>query len=88
MQQFARGFPRQSPVGKTCFIEWRQVLIQPDGRGMTALGWIVMLSPLAIVFAMSFGAQRMRTGTLQLLFWAFATVTNNDTQHVAIVSPQ
>jgi uncharacterized protein len=49
-----------------------QVLIQADGRGMSGLGWIVMLSPLAIVFAMSFGAQRMRTGTLQLLFWAFA----------------
>ena len=49
-----------------------QFLIQADGRGMSGLGWIVMLSPLAIVFAMSFGAQRMRTGTLQLLFWAFA----------------
>jgi FtsH-binding integral membrane protein len=31
-----------------------------------------MLSPLAIVFAMSFGMARMRTATLQLLFWAFA----------------
>ena len=51
-----------------------QVLIQADGRGMSGLGWIVMLSPLAIVFAMSFGAQRMRTSTLQMLFWAFATV--------------
>jgi len=49
-----------------------QTLIAPNGRGMSMLGWIVTLSPLAIVFAMSFGAQRMRTGTLQLLFWAFA----------------
>jgi FtsH-binding integral membrane protein len=49
-----------------------QVLISASGRGMSGLGWIVTLSPLAIVFAMSFGAQRMRTGTLQLLFWAFA----------------
>jgi hypothetical protein len=39
---------------------------------MSGLGWIVTLSPLAIVFAMSFGAARMRTSTLQLLFWAFA----------------
>ena len=38
----------------------------------TPLRWLIVLSPLAIVFAMSFGAQRMRTGTLQLLFWAFA----------------
>ena len=49
-----------------------QVMIQPDGRGMSLLGWVVTLSPLAIVFAMSFGANRMSTGTLQLLFWAFA----------------
>ena len=29
------------------------------GRGMSLLGWIVILSPLAIVFAMSFGMNRM-----------------------------
>jgi FtsH-binding integral membrane protein len=50
------------------------VLVQPDGQGMTLLGWIVTLSPLAFVFAMSFGVNRMSTGTLQLLFWAFAAV--------------
>ncbi len=36
------------------------------------LKWVVILSPLAIVMAMSFGANRMKTGTLQVLFWAFA----------------
>lgn len=50
------------------------VLVQPDGQGMSLLGWIVTLSPLAFVFAMSFGVNRMRTSTLQLLFWAFAAV--------------
>ncbi len=49
-----------------------QYLISPSGRGMSMLGWIVMLSPLAIVFAMSFGANRMRSASLQMLFWAFA----------------
>jgi FtsH-binding integral membrane protein len=34
--------------------------------------WLVALSPLAIVFAMSFGANKFSTGTLQLLFWGFA----------------
>ena len=34
--------------------------------------WVIILSPLAIVFAMSFGANRMSAATLQLLFWAFA----------------
>ena len=47
------------------------VLFGPNG-GMSALGWIAALSPLAIVFAMSFGASRMSEGTLQALFWAYA----------------
>ncbi len=40
----------------------------------SALRWIVGLSPVAIVFAMSFGANRFSTGTLQLMFWGFATL--------------
>jgi hypothetical protein len=40
----------------------------------SALRWIVGLSPIAIVFAMSFGANRFSTGTLQLMFWGFATL--------------
>ncbi|MES2096881.1 MAG: Bax inhibitor-1/YccA family protein [Pseudomonadota bacterium] len=48
-----------------------QALVSPTG-GLSGLGWIAMLSPLAIVFAMSFGQNRMSTGTLQALFWAYA----------------
>jgi uncharacterized protein len=48
------------------------ILLSQSGRGMSPIGWVVILSPLAIVFAMSFGMARMRTSTLQLLFWAFA----------------
>jgi uncharacterized protein len=48
------------------------VLLSQSGRGMSGLGWLITLSPLAIVFAMSFGMARMRTSTLQILFWAFA----------------
>jgi FtsH-binding integral membrane protein len=47
----------------------RGVMLQP-----TILGWIVSLSPLAIVFAMSFGANRFSKTTLQALFWGFATL--------------
>ncbi len=36
------------------------------------LMWIVALSPLAIVFAMSFGQNKFSTGTLQAMFWGFA----------------
>ncbi len=43
-------------------------------QGGGFLPWLIILSPLAIVFAMSFGQNRMQTGTLQLLFWGFATL--------------
>lgn len=36
------------------------------------LGWLIQLAPLGFVLAMSFGLNRMRTSTLQTLFWAFA----------------
>jgi FtsH-binding integral membrane protein len=38
------------------------------------LMWLVALSPLAIVFAMSFGAQKFSTTTLQAMFWGFAVL--------------
>lgn len=38
------------------------------------LAWIVILSPLAIVFTMSLGANRFSTGALQAMFWGFATL--------------
>ncbi|HKX80171.1 MAG TPA: Bax inhibitor-1/YccA family protein [Novosphingobium sp.] len=36
--------------------------------------WLVILAPLAIVFAMSFGQGRFSTGTLQAMFWGFAVL--------------
>ncbi len=42
--------------------------------GGGVLSWLIILSPLAIVMAMSFGANRFSTGTLQLLYWGFATL--------------
>jgi FtsH-binding integral membrane protein len=42
--------------------------------GMNGLGWLVMLSPLAIVMIMSFGINRISTGTAQALYWVYATV--------------
>jgi FtsH-binding integral membrane protein len=48
------------------------VIVNQAGTGMTGLGWIVTLAPLAFVMVMSFGLNRLSTSTLQLLFWAFA----------------
>ena len=36
------------------------------------LMWLIALAPLGFVFAMSFGANRMQTSTLRLLFWGFS----------------
>jgi FtsH-binding integral membrane protein len=38
------------------------------------LAWVIMLSPLAIVFAMSFGQGKFSTTTLQAMFWGFAVL--------------
>ena len=38
----------------------------------TPLRWLFILSPLAIVFAMSFGRERFSAGALQAMFWGFA----------------
>ncbi|RDE06490.1 Bax inhibitor-1 family protein [Sphingomonas aracearum] len=51
---------------------WR-MLVSPTG-GMSGLGMLFAFSPLAIVFAMSFGANRMSSTTLQALFWAYAAL--------------
>jgi FtsH-binding integral membrane protein len=49
------------------------VLFGDAGRP-SLLGYAVMFAPLAIVLGMSFGQNRMSTGTIQALFWGFATL--------------
>ena len=38
------------------------------------LRWVIMFAPLAFVMVLSFGINRLSTGTAQLIFWAFAAV--------------
>ena len=52
------------------------------------LRWIVALSPLAIVFAMSFGANRFSTPALQAMFWGFATVMGLSLSTIFLVYTQ
>lgn len=40
----------------------------------TPLGWVIQLAPLGFVLAMSFGLNKMKTSTLQALFWGFSVV--------------
>jgi len=54
------------------FAQWDGAPAVLFGPGI--LKWVIMLSPLAFVMVLSFGINRLSTGTAQLLFWAFATV--------------
>lgn len=36
--------------------------------------WVVMLAPIGFVLAMNFGINRMKTSTLQMLYWGFCVV--------------
>jgi FtsH-binding integral membrane protein len=40
----------------------------------SVLGWIVAIAPLGVVLWMSFGINRISTGTAQFLFWTFAVL--------------
>src|ERR1043166_9267793 len=65
------------------------LLMARSGMAASLVGspavWLVALSPLAIVFAMSFGANRMRLPTLQMLFWAFAVLMGMSLSTVFLV---
>jgi len=41
---------------------------------VSPLKWLFILAPLAMVFAISFGIQRLKPATAQLLFWAFSAL--------------
>ncbi|WP_324074678.1 MAG: Bax inhibitor-1/YccA family protein [Erythrobacter sp.] len=49
------------------------------------LRWIVALSPMIVVFAMSFGANRFSTATLQAMFWGFAVLMGLSLSSVFLV---
>ncbi len=56
----------------------------PQGLQPTLLAWIVMLSPLAFILALSFGIERMKASTAQAVFWAFAAVMGLSLSHILL----
>ncbi len=42
------------------------------GVAPTILGWVAIIAPIGLVFAMSAGIARMRASTAQAVFWAYA----------------
>jgi len=51
----------------------------------TPLRWLVMLAPFGFVMALSFGLNKMRTTTVQALFWAFAGVMGLSLSYIFLV---
>ncbi|MBA4274774.1 MAG: hypothetical protein C0436_03870 [Alphaproteobacteria bacterium] len=46
-----------------------------DGRvGMSGLGWLVALAPVAMVFVIGFRANKMSASALQACFWGYAVL--------------
>ncbi len=41
---------------------------------VSPLKWVFMLAPLAMVFVISFGINRLKPATAQMLFWAFSAL--------------
>jgi FtsH-binding integral membrane protein len=55
-------------VGNTYLTSFGQVMF------VSPLKWLFILAPLAMVFAISFGINRLKPATAQLMFWAFAAL--------------
>jgi FtsH-binding integral membrane protein len=50
------------------------LIVNPATHQATPVFWIALFAPLGIVFALSFGINRISAGTAQLLFWAYAAL--------------
>jgi FtsH-binding integral membrane protein len=44
------------------------------GATLSIFGWIALIAPFALVLLLSFGINRMSTGTAQLVFWVYAAL--------------
>ncbi len=50
------------------------LVVNPATGQATPLFWVALFAPLGVVFALSFGINRISARTAQLLFWAYAAL--------------
>lgn len=55
------------------------------GVAPTILGWVAMLSPLALILVMNFGMNRLSEGSLKLCFYGFAALMGVSMSTIFIV---
>lgn len=63
---------------------WK-MLINPETKGMTGLGWIVTLAPLGFVLLMSFGFQKLSALAMTLLFIAFSVLMGMSLSFILVI---
>jgi FtsH-binding integral membrane protein len=53
-----------------------KIMLTPFGYAMfvSPLKWVFILAPLVMVFVISFGIERLKPATAQMLFWAFSAL--------------
>ncbi len=64
------------PVTAGMVVQDRDILLTAVGYAVfvSPLKWAIIFAPLVLVFALSFGIERMRPATAQLLFWLYAAL--------------
>ncbi len=57
-------------------LQSRDILLTGIGHAVfvSPLKWVIIFAPLVLVFALSFGIERMRTSTSQLVFWVYCAL--------------
>lgn len=51
----------------------------------TGLRWVVMFAPFAFILAINFGLNKMKSSTVQALFWTFAAVMGLSLSYIFLV---
>ncbi len=67
---------RVIPVPAGFVAQGRDILLTGIGYAVfvSPLKWAIIFAPLALIFGLSFGVERLRPATAQLLFWLYAAM--------------
>ncbi|HEY2137987.1 MAG TPA: Bax inhibitor-1/YccA family protein [Xanthobacteraceae bacterium] len=67
---------RGIPVPAGFVAQSRDILLTGTGYAVfvSPLKWAIIFAPLALVFGLSYGVERLRPATAQLLFWLYAAL--------------
>jgi FtsH-binding integral membrane protein len=67
---------RVIPIPAGFVAQGRDILLTGIGYAVfvSPLKWAIIFAPLALVFGLSFGIERLRPATAQLLFWLYAAM--------------